>query len=137
MSTWISFHSFIIEIEKLNEKKQLRLKETNETKKRLAEYKNLSIQELYELTQRKFLKKIIQICDKMSTTRAYSRAFIFHWFICNKINPESYHTCLRLLCEHEKGFHSKQTIFACTHNLLFNSYYAYLSRIITIIKYGS
>jgi hypothetical protein len=67
-----------IEIEKLNEKKQLRLKETNETKKRLAEYKNLSIQELYELTQRKFLKKIIQICDKMSTTRAYSRAFIFH-----------------------------------------------------------
>ena len=53
------------------------------------------------------------------------RIFIDLFAIKNTRN----HTCLRLWCEHEKGFHSIPTIFACTLNLL--------TRILSIIKYGS
>lgn len=64
-----------IEISKINDKKQEKLKESNKQRQQLAEYNNSSKQELYELTERKFLKQIVQFCDQMITNKTHPRLF--------------------------------------------------------------
>ena len=149
------------ELAKTNEKLKLKQKETNKTRLRLAEYNNASIcVELYELTQRKFLKQLIQFSDKMNTIKAYPR-LIFIDLIendliesiqrktdylnnNNKNNDsetinEQLVPCLKLMCEYEEGWHPVSAFFGHTQtNLLTtNSYYGYLSRIMNILKYGN
>jgi hypothetical protein len=145
------------EIGKLNEKNKLKkTAETNETRLRLAEYNNASIQELYELTQRKFLKQLIQISDKMITIKAYPRLIFIDLIendlvesiqrktIYNTLNDSNNDRllipCLRLMCENEEGWHPVSTFFGHTNtNLLTgsSSFNSYLLRIMNILKYGN
>ncbi len=55
-------------------KKNAKSAKKEETKKEIDD-NNAAYQELYELTQRKFLKQLAQFCDKMETSRPYPRLF--------------------------------------------------------------
>lgn len=138
------------EIEKAKELRKNRLDEDDETKKKQADYNNAAMQELYELTQRKFLKQIVQFCDKMNTSKAYPRLFFLD-IIENDIietiekniirtyiqinNKTSHTTCIKFMCEHEEGWHPVQSFFV--YKNLSVSDYAYLARIMNILKYGN
>ena len=137
---------------KYNQKNEARLKEENEAKKRQIEYNNAAIQELYELTQRRFLKQITQICDKMTTDNPYPRLLILDLILVdetksngrdsrssinNRIKSaekarssptktEKISFCLKTLCEYEEGWHVNIQSPLLIENVEF-SYYAYLS----------
>ncbi len=147
---------------KYNQKNEARLKEENDAKKRQIEYNNAAIQELYELTQRRFLKQIAQICDKMTTDNQFPRLLILDLILVdetksngrdsrsslnNRIKSaekarssptktEKISFCLKTLCEYEEGWHVNIQSPLLIENVEF-SYYAYLARIMNILKYGN
>lgn len=138
-----------IEIDKAKETKQHKTREDDETRKKMAEYNNAAMQELYELTQRKFLKQILQFCEKMTTNKAYPRLFFIDLMEKNlilsiergraistrEIDRNSKVPCVRLMCEHEEGWHSVKSFFV--YNQLSVIDYAYLARVMNIIKHGN
>lgn len=150
------------ELSKHEEKKSK--KESNNSNI-LIDSNNTAIQELYELTQRKFLRQLIQFSSLISTTRSYPRLFCIDFlneekisklkFIKNlkkmtsafgaekiytEINEENIINsklvpCVRPMCEHEESWHFSDC-FVILPELL-NIYCPYLIRLITILKNGS
>jgi hypothetical protein len=69
-----------IELEKINEKKKQSQTTSNQKSKvdedkKAIDNNNTAYQELYELTQRKFLKQLAQFCEKMETSKPYPKLF--------------------------------------------------------------
>ena len=136
------------EIEKVNEyNKKYPKKDEQKEENFKAE-----LEEVYELTQRRFLKQISHICYEMDTSKAYPRLLFIDLTYDNKL-------CYKILCEFDGGWHpalneSGQPFYFLSENipsqetsareeksnaiLLLNRYpeNIYLKRMMTILKYG-
>lgn len=125
---------------------------------------NTAIQELYELTQRKFLRQLIQFSSLISTTRSYPRLVCIDFIDDEKIsrlkflknlnnitsavgsievdfeigednnNSTKLIPCIRPMCEHEESWHFSDCIVILPE--LLNIYCPFLIRLITILKNG-
>lgn len=131
---------------------------------------NSAYQEIYELTQRKFLKQLTKYCDKMQTSKEYPRLLCIdqisvskleeiksknnnknmnlkrRWSISERVNhnlvvkqktqeDDEILTCVRVLCEHEEGWHPSESLIILPE--IIPEYCAYLARIMKIIKTGN
>jgi len=138
------------EIEKCTVNKQKKIKDEIETRNKAIENNNAAIQELYELTQRKFLKQIVQSCDKMTVNRAYPRLFFLDLIEQNLMESIERKTvysmdevderssklqCIKLMCEHEEGWHSSNSFFVYNQPSAMDC--AYLARVMNILKYSN
>jgi hypothetical protein len=66
--------------------KSERVGSAKQEKIKMADNHHAAFQELYELTQRKFLKQVNQYCEKMSTGRPYPRLFCVDYIDFVKID---------------------------------------------------
>jgi hypothetical protein len=157
-----------LESKKTNSQTAVAKKETDSTTQ--SDAMNYSaFQELYELTQRKFLKQIVKYCADMSTPRECPRLFCIDFislanipsiekfkfsssitYVLRKSNEEdsspnnTYLPCIRVLCEHEEGWHLSDSLIVLPDHLnyIFDSTAlkktaSYLARIVNILKSGS
>jgi len=127
------------------------------------DFNSHAFQELYELTQRKFLTQVIKIAGKMQTVRHYPRLFCVdliekHKLQAlqdinnnnkekpvsdnngNEISPSStivteLQPCIRALCEAEDGWHLSST-FVCLKEVK-PQLCPYLARVMNILKSGN
>ena len=106
---------------------------------------NDAFKELYELTQRKFLKQITQFSEKMTTNKPYPILYCIDLIEINKSSSEKESNNienvsdlvpgLKPVCEYEEGWHlSEMSIVLSELNINFCSY---LTRIMNLIKNGS
>ncbi|CAF0816500.1 unnamed protein product [Brachionus calyciflorus] len=127
------------------------VKRENEIDKREADSNNSAFQELYELTQRRFLKQINKLINQ--NFKNYPSLFCIDFIESkklpkdeNKINNKmifkikqddqeiELYTCIRPLCEHEEGWHLSNLVLVLPE--LLPEYCGYLLRIMNIIKNG-
>lgn len=57
----------------------------NQSESKSVDDTNTAYQELYELTQRKFLRQLAQLSDKMDTSKAYPRLFCIDFLETSKL----------------------------------------------------
>jgi hypothetical protein len=163
------------ELEKVRAKKEKQESMNNKNKEQEEiNNSNVAYQELYELTQRKFLKKLNTLCEKMHNSVVYPRLFCIDLIEKEKLDkfisikkmlekrelhaelriidsdsnanrpstasaidenkPQTFINCLRPMCEFDEGWHLSETLIPL-HELN-PSYYAYLARVMNIIKNG-
>jgi hypothetical protein len=134
-----------------------REEKTNSLSPSQSDVMNSAYQELYELTQRKFLKEIIEYCNKIpSTSREYPRLFCIDFVSCDHVptfsgestptqqedkdkstlNISSHVPCIRALCEHEEGWHLSESLIILPDAHM-NETTPYLVRIMNILKCGN
>ena len=103
-----------------------------------ADYNTTAFQELFELTQRKFLVKIIKYSSRMTVAAQYPRLFCLDLIETNKLhlNDETeYKICLRSMCEADEGFHMSDSCAVMSQvSPVFSTY---LATILNIIKHGN
>ncbi len=122
------------------------------------DFNSHAFQELYELTQRKFLTEVIKIAGKMQTVRHYPRLFCVDLIEKHKLqalqdinssNKEKavseisssstivteLQPCIRALCEAEDGWHLSST-FVCLKEVK-PQLCSYLARVMNILKSGN
>jgi hypothetical protein len=133
---------------------------------KMADNNHAAFQELYELTQRKFLKQICQYADTTSLKFLYPRLFCIDLVDFVKIDemnrlksqdsvtttdemdqmvekaeetetrePVKLTLCVRPMCEFDEGWHSSDNYLTLDNGL--PGSYAYLARIMNIIKNGN
>jgi hypothetical protein len=136
---------------------------SKENKKLQADNNYAAFQELYELTQRKFLKQLTQYCEKMATSSQYPRLFILDLIDLDRaVDSDREDTdlnlnqtqqkmkvpagedevqlslCLKPMCENDEGWHLSDNYTLLDSNEFSNSLYSpYLARLLNIIKNGS
>jgi hypothetical protein len=140
-------------LELVNKELEIRKKASSSTTKKedkvnvveQADGLNSAYQELYELTQRKFLQQISKYCQKMSESKEYPRLFCVDLMAAVQLPPNSEVNkemipCVRVMCEHEEGWHLSESfvaLFSETNPLLKElASSPYLARMMTIIKNG-
>ncbi len=100
----------------------------------MADSHHAAFQELYELTQRRFLKQIIQYSEKMaSTPKPVPRLFCVDYVY----QREKLALCIRPMCEFDEGWHVTESYLPLENKTLIGSYSAYLARLINILKNGN
>ncbi len=148
------------ELEKVKSKKQ---KEAS-LKEKEVDNSNVAFQELYELTQRKFLKQLNHFCEEMPSSQSHPRLFCidlvekakgnvkktllrkntlnesvdnpsFRPLSASKDSIQSMDVCLRPMCEHEEGWHLSENYVLFTE--LTSKSGPYLARMMNILKNGS
>jgi hypothetical protein len=102
-----------------------------------------AFQELYELTQRKFLKQLIQYCDKMQQTTSTTSALktMPRLFCIDFVDKKDTTVCIVPMCECEDGFHCSDDYLPLltvgAGNKSNQLFYPYLARIMNILKNGN
>ena len=100
-------------------------------KQKNADNNSAAFQELYELTQRKFLKQLYQISDKIA--KYYPRLICIDQIELNN----NLITCMRPMCEFDEGWHILPNSYILSNESLLPKYYSYLVRVMNIIKNGN
>ena len=134
------------ELEKVKEtKKQQNNNEKNDSTE--ADNSNYAYKELYELTQRRFLRQLNQFSEKMSTIKANPVLYCIDLVdrqlinkersgkISNDENTVELVPCLKPMCEYEEGWHLSETFTVLPE--LNTSFCLYLARIMSLLKNGS
>ena len=113
---------------------KLKIKEKSSKEVETIENSDTAIQEMYELTQRRFLKQISSLCNKIHLNRPYPRLFFIDLTDDGKL-------CLKTMCEFDEGWHPALAEDGKPLNLTIeNSNFSeniYLKRIMKILKYGN
>ena len=140
-----------------NKSKELDAKKNREAKEEIANLNSVAYQELYELTQRKFLRRLTFLADSMQIGQPYPRLFCVDYVDSAKYQslitfkariwqrkPESQlatedqssnKLCLKAMCEHEEGWHMASSFVLL--NQIEPKYFSYLLRATKIIKNSS
>ena len=140
-----------------NKSKELDAKKNREAKQEIANLNSVAYQELYELTQRKFLRRLTYLADSMQIGQTYPRLFCVDFVDSAKYQslvtfkariwqrmPESQlvnegesskKLCLKAMCEHEEGWHMASSLVQLSQ--VKPKYFSYLLRATKIIKNSS
>ena len=142
------------ELEKVKSRKQDNKNDTKSVEQDVDNNNN-AFKELYELTQRKFLKQITQFSEKMSTPKPYPILFCVDFIqpinkqteegpssasdqTMNKNQDSSIGDllpCIKPMCEYEEGWHMADSHLILTDMNI--NFCAYLTRVMNLIKNGS
>jgi hypothetical protein len=123
------------ELEKVNARKKAN-KSDAKADEQEVDNNNNAFKELYELTQRKFLKQITQFSEKMSTPKPYPVLFCVDFIGFGEEDTKNdLVPCIKPMCEYEEGWHMAESYIKLADMNI--NFCAYLTRVMSLIKNGS
>lgn len=156
------------ELERTKEQKAASVKKEEDAKNSLAKVNEIAYQELYELTLRKFWKRLKGLSERMHPSKAYPNLLVVDFIdptkyekswenrvqvwrpnlkLMNSVSSDSaaddsaggkksreenLKPCIRVLCEHEEGWHLAPSCILIDD--IKKSYMSYLGRLVKILN---